>query len=71
MSTPGRDYCGECGSAIEKPGDYCLVCRSTNADGVVIEAGRATATLTTLDGETPVGETTVTTTPKTDIGGHT
>jgi hypothetical protein len=64
MSTPGRDYCGECGSAIEKPGDHCLVCRTGNADGVVIEAGEATATLTILDGETAVGETTVTTTPE-------
>jgi hypothetical protein len=64
MSTPGRDYCGACGSSIEKPGDYCLVYRSANADGIVIETGKAAATLTILDGETAVGETTVTTTPE-------
>jgi hypothetical protein len=64
MSTPGRDHCGECGAAIEKPGDYCLVCRSENADGVVVEAGEEAATLTMLDAESAVGETTVTTTPE-------
>ena len=64
MSTPGRDYCEECGSTIEKPGDYCLVCRSANADGVVIEASEAAATLTILDGETAVAETSITTTPE-------
>jgi hypothetical protein len=64
MSTPGRDYCRECGSAVEKPGDYCLVCRSGNADGVVVEARAERATLTVLDGGEVVGETTVTTTPE-------
>jgi hypothetical protein len=64
MSTAGRDYCGTCGSTLEKPGDYCLVCRSANADALVIEAGEATATITVLDGETTVGETGITTTPE-------
>jgi len=62
MSTPRRDHCGECGSPLEKPGDYCLVCRSANADGVAVEAGEARATLAMLDGQEVVGETTVTTT---------
>jgi predicted nucleic acid-binding Zn ribbon protein len=33
MSTLGHDFCVACGSSIEKPGDYCLVCRSAHADG--------------------------------------
>ena len=64
MSVPRRDYCETCGSAIEKPGDYCLVCRTSNADGAVIEAGEDRATITILDDETRVGETVVTTTPE-------
>jgi len=64
MSTSGRDYCGTCSSPLEKPGDYCLVCRSANADALVIEAGEAAATITVLEGEATVGETTVTTTPE-------
>ncbi|MFB6160265.1 MAG: DUF2103 domain-containing protein [Haloferacaceae archaeon] len=57
-------HCGECGSPLERPGDYCLVCRSANCDGVVVDCRRGRATLTMLDGESVVGETTVTTTPE-------
>ncbi|MFB6228882.1 MAG: DUF2103 domain-containing protein [Halobacteriales archaeon] len=64
MSTPGRDYCGTCSSSLEKPGDYCLVCRNANADALVIEAGEAAATITVLNDEATIGETTVTTTPE-------
>lgn len=64
MNTPGRDYCRTCSSSLEKPGDYCLVCRNANADALVIEAGEARATITVLNDETTVGETTVTTTPE-------
>jgi hypothetical protein len=59
-------YCGECGSPLERPGDYCLVCRSANCDGIVVDCARDRATLTMLDGESVVGETTVTTTPEDD-----
>ncbi len=65
MSAPGRDHCTVCGSSLTKPGDYCLVCRSANADGVVIDATAERATLTMLDGETVLGETTIKTTPET------
>ena len=58
--------CETCGDALEKPGDYCLVCRNPNADGVVVEVRPDRATLTMLDGETVVGESTVTTTPEPD-----
>jgi len=50
--------------ALDKPGDFCLECRTANADGVVLEATRERAELTVLDEETVVGRTTVTTTPE-------
>jgi hypothetical protein len=57
--------CRRCGSPLEKPGDYCLVCNTGNADTVVVEFDRDRATLTVLDEESVVGETTVTTVPET------
>jgi hypothetical protein len=56
--------CRHCGSALERPGDYCLVCRTPNADAVVLDLDRDRATLTVLDDEAVVGETVVTTTPE-------
>ncbi|PSP75325.1 metal-binding protein [Halobacteriales archaeon QS_1_68_20] len=56
--------CRQCATALERPGDYCLVCRTPNADAVVIDAARDRATVTMLDEETVVGETTITTTPE-------
>ncbi len=56
--------CRTCGATLAKPGDYCLECRSPNADGVVVEATAARATLTILDGETILGAPTITTTPE-------
>ena len=53
--------CGRCGSPLERPGDYCLVCRTGNCDAVVVAFDHERATLTVLDGEERVGETTVTT----------
>ncbi len=58
--------CRQCASPLERPGDYCLVCRTTNADTIVLEIGRKRATITTIDGEEVVGARTVTTTPETD-----
>jgi hypothetical protein len=57
--------CRQCGTPVEKPGDFCLTCRTENADAVVVDAGTDRATVTVLDGESVVGETTVTTTPET------
>jgi hypothetical protein len=56
--------CGRCGSPLDRPGDYCLVCHTANCDAVVLEVGDDRATLTMLDGETVCGETTVTTRPE-------
>ncbi|WIV65730.1 DUF2103 domain-containing protein [Natrialbaceae archaeon AArc-T1-2] len=58
--------CRHCASPLEKPGDFCLVCREGNADTIVLEADRDRATITILDGEDVVGETTITTTPEDD-----
>jgi len=56
--------CRQCASPLERPGDYCLVCRTGNADVVVLELGRERAAVTVLDDDTVVGRRTVTTTPE-------
>ncbi|AFZ72081.1 DUF2103 domain-containing protein [Natronobacterium gregoryi] len=60
--------CRHCASPLEKPGDFCLVCREANTEAVVLEAGRERATLSMLGPEDlrePVlGQTTITTTPE-------
>jgi len=56
--------CRRCGSSLERPGDFCLVCREANADTVVLEAGRDRATITMLEEDRSVGETTITTVPE-------
>ena len=58
--------CRCCASPLDRPGDYCLVCRSENADTVVIECDRERATVTTLFEDEVVGQRTVTTNPETD-----
>ena len=58
--------CGQCASPLNRPGDYCLVCRTGNADSVVLELGRERAAVTTLDGEAVRGRRVVTTTPEDD-----
>lgn len=56
--------CPTCGDALERPGDYCLVCRTATADGVVLEVAQDRATVTVFDGEQVLGETTITTIPE-------
>jgi hypothetical protein len=57
-------HCRSCGSPVDRPGDYCLVCRSTNAEAVVLDLARDRAAVTVVaDGET-LGTTTVTTVPE-------
>jgi hypothetical protein len=58
--------CRCCASQLDRPGDYCLVCRSANADTVVVECDRERATVTVLLDDEIVGERTVTTSPETD-----
>ncbi|PSP73696.1 metal-binding protein [Halobacteriales archaeon QH_6_68_27] len=58
--------CRRCGSSLDRPGDYCLVCRSGNADAVVLELDRDRARVTTLVDERVVGAREVTTTPEDD-----
>lgn len=56
--------CRQCHSELDKPGDYCLVCRSRNTEGVVCEIARDRVTLTMLNGEDVLGKTTITTIPE-------
>jgi hypothetical protein len=57
--------CRQCASALDRPGDFCLTCRTGNADAVVVAAERDRATLSVLEDESVLGETTVTTVPET------
>ncbi|ELZ72988.1 metal-binding protein [Haloferax sp. Atlit-10N] len=59
-------HCRRCGNPLEKPGDYCLTCNTANCDAVVAVFEADRATLTFLDEEDVVGETTVTTIPESD-----
>jgi hypothetical protein len=52
--------CRRCATPLDRPGDYCLVCDTANADAVVVDAGTERAELTMLDDEDVVGQTTVT-----------
>ena len=61
--------CRQCGSELDRPGDYCLVCRTENTDVVVLELGRERATVTALADESVVAARTITTTP--EEGGET
>ncbi|WP_101295693.1 DUF2103 domain-containing protein [Halegenticoccus soli] len=56
--------CRRCRTPLEKPGDYCLTCDTANCDAVVVDFARDRATITMLDGDEIVGETTVTTVPE-------
>ncbi|WP_254838688.1 DUF2103 domain-containing protein [Natronomonas marina] len=58
--------CRCCSSDLERPGDYCLVCRSANADTVVVDCERERATVTSLLDDEVVAERTVTTAEEDD-----
>lgn len=57
--------CRRCGASLSRPGDYCLVCRTGNADTVVIDAERDRARVTALSGDERLGTAEITTTPET------
>jgi hypothetical protein len=56
--------CRQCASNLDRPGDYCLVCRTANADTVVLDLSRDRATVTTLLDDETVSQRTITTTPE-------
>jgi hypothetical protein len=56
--------CRRCGSPLDRPGDYCLVCHTGNCDAVVLDVAVDRATLTMLDEEAVLGETAITTRPE-------
>ncbi|WP_396610513.1 DUF2103 domain-containing protein [Haloferax sp. S1W] len=59
-------HCRRCGTPLAKPGDYCLTCNTANCDAVVVVFDADRATLTYLDEDEVIGETTVTTIPEAD-----
>jgi len=56
--------CRQCASALDRPGDYCLVCRTANADAVVLDLSRDRARVSTLLDDEVVGRREVTTRPE-------
>jgi len=56
--------CRQCAADLARPGDYCLVCHTANADVVVLELDRERARVTTIDDEDILGRRVVTTTPE-------
>ncbi len=56
--------CRCCASPLARPGDYCLVCQTTNTDTVIIECDRERATVTCLYDGDIVAERTITTVPE-------
>ncbi|MFP4626413.1 MAG: DUF2103 domain-containing protein [Natronomonas sp.] len=58
--------CRHCATPLERPGDYCLVCRRANTDNVVLEVDRDRTTVSCLLDDELVAERTVTTTPVDD-----
>ncbi len=64
--TAAADRCAHCGVPLERPGDFCLTCRSANADAVVVAVEAERATVTALLGDTVVGKFAVATTAEPD-----
>jgi len=58
--------CRQCGTPLDKPGDYCLTCHTANSDAVVVEFGTDRAELTMLDEDDVIGHTAITTRPERD-----
>jgi len=63
--------CQRCASRLARPGDFCLNCRTTNTESVVVEVGPKRASVTMLAevarGADPIrGQTAITTTPEPD-----
>ena len=56
--------CRQCASPLDRPGDYCLVCHTSNADTVVLELSRDRARVTALREDERVAAREVTTTPE-------
>ncbi|WP_136687172.1 DUF2103 domain-containing protein [Halorhabdus amylolytica] len=56
--------CRQCAAELDRPGDYCLVCHTANADVVVLDLDRERARVTTIDDDAVLGTRVVTTTPE-------
>jgi hypothetical protein len=58
--------CRRCATPLPRPGDYCLTCRTANADVVVLDLDRDRATVTALLDDEVVAEREITTRPEAD-----
>jgi len=56
--------CRQCAAELDRPGDYCLVCHTANADVVVLDLDRERARVTTISDDEILGTRVVTTTPE-------
>lgn len=56
--------CRQCATPLDRPGDYCLVCHTSNADTIVLELSRDRARVTALLDEDIVAAREITTTPE-------
>jgi hypothetical protein len=57
--------CRQCATELDRPGDFCLVCRTANADTAVLDLSRDRARVVSLLDDEVVADRTVTTTPET------
>jgi hypothetical protein len=55
--------CRRCASSLERPGDYCLVCKTHNADAVLVEIDDERAEVVAALGGEVVSERVITTEP--------
>ncbi len=56
--------CRQCGSSLDRPGDYCLVCHTANTDTAVLELDRDRARVSALSDDSVLGRRVITTTPE-------
>lgn len=56
--------CRRCAGPLERPGDYCLVCETPNADAVVLDLRPSRAVVTSLLADDIIGRREITTVPE-------
>ena len=58
--------CRRCGAVLERPGDYCLYCHTSNADSVILDIKTNRVTVTVVLDDTPIGDRVITIRPESD-----
>lgn len=54
-------HCERCATELERPGDFCLTCRTGRVDAIVLEVETERATISMIDDGEVLGSTTITT----------